>query len=105
MKKISLEKIDEKALYRVVQIEELPHLYRLHRKVCLIKMLFRPLKNTKQPQKQRKSFLKSRDIVYGFHYKSDFQPFNHHNPRNAPRCRFIYNHTLFSPKIPTFALA
>ena len=32
--------------------------------ICLIKMLFRPLKNTKQPQKQRKSFLKSRDIVY-----------------------------------------
>ena len=27
MKKISLDKINEKALYRVVQIEELPHLF------------------------------------------------------------------------------
>ena len=30
MKKISLEKINEKALYRVVQIEELPHLFYIH---------------------------------------------------------------------------
>ena len=30
MKKISLDKINEKALYRVVQIEELPHLFYIH---------------------------------------------------------------------------